>query len=64
MAASMAGRGKTPNAKVLERVDTILAQGAAFADLTHLGEPTTLIRTGDALHKADAGRLTILNCGV
>ena len=55
-------------AELVERsVDLILAQGAAFAELTmvdrfELGDPTTLIRTGDQLSIEPAeGRVTILN---
>jgi predicted aconitase with swiveling domain len=67
MLHDMAARGMAPKAIVLDRSNTILAQGAAFADLTLVdrfdaGNPTELIRTGDELliepHK---GLVTILN---
>lgn len=67
MLREMAARGMAPKAIVLDRSNTILAQGAAFADLTLVdrfdaGDPTDLIRTGDELtiepHK---GLVTILN---
>jgi uncharacterized protein len=67
MLREMAARGMAPKAIVLDRSNTILAQGAAFADLTlvdrfEAGDPTGLIRTGDELliepHK---GLVTILN---
>ena len=54
MLREMAARGMAPKAIVFDRTNTILAQGAAFADLTMVdrfeaGDPTTLIRTGDEL---------------
>jgi predicted aconitase with swiveling domain len=67
MLREMAARNMAPKAIVLDRSNTILAQGAAFADLTlvdrfEAGDPTDLIRTGDELiiepHK---GLVTILN---
>jgi predicted aconitase with swiveling domain len=67
MLREMAARGMAPKAIVLDRSNTILAQGAAFADLTlvdrfEAGDPTGLIRSGDKLmiepHK---GLVTILN---
>src|SRR5919109_866901 len=48
-------------------LDNILAQGAAFAELTMVdrfeqGDPTVLIRTGDELRiEPDKGLVTILN---
>ena len=67
MLHEMAARGMAPKAILLDRANTILAQGAAFADLTLVdrfaaGCPTTLIRTGDELHIEPArGLVTILN---
>ena len=67
MLRDMAERGIVPAAFLFNRVNPILAQGAAFAELTmvdrfELGDPTTLIRTGDELEIAPAeGRVTILN---
>jgi predicted aconitase with swiveling domain len=67
MLHEMAARGMAPKAILLDRANTILAQGAAFAELTLLdrfaaGDPTTLIRTGDELTIEPAqGLVTILN---
>ena len=67
MLHDMAARGMAPKAIVLDRSNTILAQGAAFADLTlvdrfEAGDPTDLIRTGDELLiEPTKGRVTILN---
>jgi uncharacterized protein len=67
MLNEMAARGMAPKAILLDRANTILAQGASFADLTLVdrfaaGCPTTLIRTGDELHIEPArGLVTILN---
>ena len=67
MLREMAARGLAPKAIVFDRTNTILAQGAAFAELTmvdrfELGDPTTLIRTGDELEITPAeGRVTVLN---
>lgn len=67
MLHEMAARGLAPKAIIFDRTNTILAQGAAFADLTLVdrfdaGDPTTLIRTGDELEIDPAqGRVTILN---
>ena len=67
MLREMAARGMAPKAIVLDRTNTILAQGAAFAELTLVdrfaaGDPTTLIRTGDELTiEPDKGLVTILN---
>jgi uncharacterized protein len=67
MLHEMAARGMAPKAILLDRANTILAQGAAFAQLTLVdrfagGDPTTLIRTGDELHVEPAqGLVTILN---
>ena len=54
MLREMTSRGMAPKAIVFDRTNTILAQGAAFAELTMVdrfeaGDPTTLIRTGDEL---------------
>jgi predicted aconitase with swiveling domain len=60
-------RGLAPKAILFDRANTILAQGAAFADLAlvdrfEAGCPTRLIRTGDALSVEPAkGLVTILN---
>jgi len=69
MLHEMAARGMAPKAILLDRANTILAQGAAFAELTLVdrfaaGCPTTLIRTGDELQIEPAGGLvTILSRG-
>jgi predicted aconitase with swiveling domain len=67
MLHEMAARGLAPKAIVFDRANTILAQGADFADLAlvdrfEAGCPTTLIRTGDELRvEPDKGLVTILN---
>ncbi len=67
MLHDMAARGLAPKAIVLDRSNTILAQGAAFADLTlvdrfEAGDPTDLIRTGDeVMIEPHKGLVTILN---
>ena len=67
MLREMTARGMAPKAIIFDRTNTILAQGAAFADLTlvdrfEAGDPTTLIRTGDELQIEPAkGLVTILN---
>ena len=67
MLREMLERGITPKALVFNRVNPILAQGAAFGDLTLVdrfedGDVTALIRTGDELRIEPAeGRVTILN---
>jgi hypothetical protein len=67
MLHEMAARGMAPKAIVFDRTNTILAQGAAFAELTMVdrfekGDPTALIRTGDELRIEPAkGLVTILN---
>ena len=69
MLNEMAARGMAPKAIIFDRTNTILAQGAAFAELTlvdrfEAGKPTDLIRTGDELDiDPAAGRVTILNRG-
>jgi hypothetical protein len=67
MLHEMAARGMAPKAIIFDRTNTILAQGAAFAELTlvdrfEAGDPTTLIRTGDTLRiEPDQGLVTVLN---
>jgi uncharacterized protein len=67
MLREMMTRGRAPKAIIFDRTNTILAQGAAFAELTMVdrfegGDPTTLIRTGDKLEiDPAAGCVTILN---
>jgi predicted aconitase with swiveling domain len=67
MLREMAERRMAPMAIIFDRANTILAQGAAFAELTMVdrfeaGDPTTLIRTGDELLiEPDKGLVTILN---
>jgi predicted aconitase with swiveling domain len=67
MLREMAARGMGPKAIIFDRANTILAQGAAFAEMTMvdrfaLGDPTRLIRTGDELRIEPAeGRVTVLN---
>ena len=67
MLREMLERGITPKALVFNRVNPILAQGAAFGDLTLVdrfedGDVTALIRTGDQLRIEPAERrITILN---
>ncbi len=67
MLREMTERGMGPAAILFDRANTILAQGAAFANLTMLdrfdaGCPTTLIRTGDQLKlMPDEGKVVVLN---
>ena len=66
MIREMVDRGITPAAFLFNRVNPILAQGAAFADLPLLdrfdGDITALIRNGDELMiEPDFGRVTILS---
>ena len=67
MLREMAARGMAPKAIVFDRTNTILAQGAAFAELAMVdrfdaGDPTTLIRTGDEVRiEPDKGLVTILS---
>ncbi len=67
MLRDMAERGVVPKALLFDRVNPILAQGAAFAEVALLdrfeaGDPTALIRTGDTLRVEPAlGRITILD---
>jgi hypothetical protein len=67
MLRDMAERGIVPKALLFDRVNPILAQGAAFAGVALLdrfeaGDPTALVRTGDTLRVEPAlGRVTILD---
>ncbi|MBS0537399.1 MAG: DUF126 domain-containing protein [Proteobacteria bacterium] len=67
MLREMAARDMGPLAILFNDTNTILAQGAAFANLAMVdrfekGRPTQLIRTGDRLKVEPAeGRVTILN---
>jgi predicted aconitase with swiveling domain len=67
MLRDMKARGVVPKAILFDRSNTILAQGAAFAELSLLdrfeaGDPTTLIRSDDELLvEPAAARVTILN---
>lgn len=67
MLHEMAARKMAPKAIIFDRANTILGQGAAFAELTMMdrfenGDPTQLIRTGDELRiEPDKGLVTILN---
>ncbi len=66
MLRDMAERGLVPLALVLNRVNPILAQGAAFAGVALVdrfeGDVTELIRTGDELRiDPPAGVVEILN---
>jgi len=67
MLREMAERSLAPLALVFDRTNTILAQGAAFADMTMVdrfeaGRPTQHIHTGDQLRVEPAlGQITILN---
>jgi predicted aconitase with swiveling domain len=66
MLREMAARGMGPKAIIFDRANTILAQGAAFAEMAMVdrfeaGNPTRLIRSGDELRIEPAeGRVTIL----
>jgi predicted aconitase with swiveling domain len=66
MLHEMKSRGIVPLALVFNRVNPILAQGAALGDVTMVdrfdGDVTTLIRNGDRLHiDPAAGTVKILN---
>lgn len=66
MLNDMARRGLSPRAYVFNRVNSILAQGAAFAEVAMVdrfdGDVTQLIRTGDTVRvDPAAGRVEILN---
>lgn len=69
MLREMSERRIAPKAIIFDRTNTILAQGAAFADMTMVdrfedGRPTDLIRSGDELLiEPDKGQVTILNRG-
>jgi uncharacterized protein len=66
MLREMSMRGMAPAAILFDRSNTILAQGAAFAELAlvdrfEAGCPTTFIRTGDELLvEPAAGQVTIV----
>lgn len=66
MLRDMVVRGLAPTALVFNSVNPILAQGAAFADLSLVdrfedGDITTLVRTGDLVEVVPGeGRLEIL----
>jgi uncharacterized protein len=66
MLHDMKARGIVPRALIFNRVNPILAQGAAFADVALVdrfeGDVTRLFRTGDELHvDPAAGIIEILN---
>ncbi|HEX3538572.1 MAG TPA: DUF126 domain-containing protein [Stellaceae bacterium] len=66
MLREMKERGIVPLALIFNRVNPILAQGAAFGAVTMVdrfdGDVTDLIRTGDELRiEPAAGQVTILN---
>ena len=67
MLREMVERGVTPLALIFNRVNPILAQGAAFGNLALLdrfenGDVATLFRTGDELSvEPELGKVTILN---
>ena len=66
MLREMTERGVAPRALIFNRVNPILAQGAAFAGLSMVdrfdGDVTRLIRTGDELRvDPAAGRVEIRN---
>ncbi|PZQ85407.1 MAG: hypothetical protein DI549_01635 [Ancylobacter novellus] len=67
MLRHMRESGVTPLAYVFNSVNPILAQGAAFGEITMVdrfedGDVTTLIRSGDELLvEPEAGRITILS---
>jgi predicted aconitase with swiveling domain len=68
MLHEMKSRGIVPLALVFNRVNPILAQGAAFGNVTMVdrfdGDVTQLIRTGDRLRiDAASGIVEILNRG-
>jgi predicted aconitase with swiveling domain len=66
MLREMKERGIVPLALIFNRVNPILAQGAAFGAVTMVdrfeGDVTDLIQTGDELRiEPAAGRVTVLN---
>jgi len=67
MLHEMKSRGVVPLAILFNTANTILAQGAALADLTmcdrfEAGDVTALIRTGDRVRvEPEKSRVTILN---
>ena len=69
MLHEMKARGVTPKAILFNTANTILAQGAALAELTMCdrfedGDVTDLIQTGDILQiDPEAGTVTVTNRG-
>jgi predicted aconitase with swiveling domain len=67
MLRDMVQRGMTPKALLFNSVNPILAQGAAFGNLTLVdrfqeGDVTRLIQTGDRVRvEPETGTVTILN---
>jgi predicted aconitase with swiveling domain len=67
MLYEMAARGMAPKALIFDRTNSILAQGAVFAQLTlvdrfEAGDPTNIIRSGDEVAiEPDKGLVRILN---
>jgi predicted aconitase with swiveling domain len=66
MLHDMSARGVVPRALIFNRVNPILAQGAAFAGMAMVdrfaGDVTALFRTGDMVHvDPAAGLVEILN---
>jgi uncharacterized protein len=66
MLRDMRARGIVPRALIFNRVNPILAQGAAFGGVALVdrftGDVTQLLRTGDMLRvDPTAGRVEILN---
>lgn len=66
MLRDMVDRGLAPKALIFNRVNTILAQGAAFGELTLVdrfeGDVTALFRNGDQVRvEPGKGIVTILN---
>jgi uncharacterized protein len=66
MLHEMAARGRAPRALIFNRVNPILAQGAAFAGVALVercaGDVTRLFRSGDTLRvDPAAGLVEILN---
>ena len=67
MLHEMTARRMAPKAIIFDRANTILGQGAAFAELTMVdrfekGDPTKLIRSGDEIRiEPEKGLVTILN---
>jgi len=66
MLYEMVSRGMAPKALLMNSANTILAQGAALADMAlcdrfDAGDVTTLIKTGDALKVDPAAGTVLLN---